>query len=119
MTNPDDDWTLSPEQMLWLFQHHNEIEDGFHADDLEALRALADSDAFKRVFGEMGFDEAYDRYQCALDGEDDEFSDAGRAGLRRRRAGWQQRTLKVADLIYAPDFLADTEPPGGDDERPE
>jgi hypothetical protein len=64
-----DDWTLSADQMIFMLQHHNSIEVAYDADDMEALRELAASDAYKAVFGTMSFDEAYDRYEDMLETE--------------------------------------------------
>ncbi|GEM_PF-2388668 len=58
-------WTLSPEQMLFMLQHHNAIEAAFSRDDMEFLRELSAREAFVSVFGEMGIDEAYDRYEIS------------------------------------------------------
>lgn len=63
----DDDWSLSADQMIFMLQNHNLITDAFENDDMQTLRELAESAEFKQVFGEMGFDEAYDRYECALE----------------------------------------------------
>lgn len=63
----DDDWTLSVDQMVYMIQNHNLIEDAFDRDDMEALRTLVASQEFLMVFGEMSFDEAYDRYECTLE----------------------------------------------------
>ncbi|MEO8396499.1 MAG: hypothetical protein ABI700_26130 [Chloroflexota bacterium] len=64
-----DDWTLNADQMIFMLQHHNLIEAAYEADDLEALRKLADSDEYKAIFGAMSFDEAYDRYEGMLEME--------------------------------------------------
>jgi len=56
------DWSLTPEQMLLMLQSHNAIEAAFEQDDLEFLRQFASNHEFKMLFGDMGFDEAYDRY---------------------------------------------------------
>ena len=45
-----------------MMQNHNVIERAFAADDLEFRREFAASDDFHTLFGDMGFDEAYDRY---------------------------------------------------------
>lgn len=66
-----DDWTLSDTQMEWMLQHINQIDEAFAADDLEWLRHLADASDYKRKFGEMSFDEAYDRYECTLEWDDE------------------------------------------------
>lgn len=65
-----DDWALTPEQMLFLMQNHNAIETAFAEDDLEFLRTFAASDEFTTLFKDMGFDEAYDRYETMLESDD-------------------------------------------------
>ena len=60
------EWTLSPQQMLFLMQNHNVLEKAYLDSDLDFLRQFAESKAFKDLFGDMGFDEAYDRYETTL-----------------------------------------------------
>jgi len=69
-TTHTDEWTLTPSQMLFLMQNHNIIEAAFAADDLEFLRQFAASDEFIQLFGDTGFDEAYDRYETMLEDSD-------------------------------------------------
>ncbi len=64
-----DDWTLNTDQMIFMLQHHNQIEAAYTAEDMEFLRELSVSAAYRAVFGDMGFDEAYDRYECMLEAE--------------------------------------------------
>ena len=61
------DWTLTPHQMLFLMQNHNAIEKAYADDDLDFLRQFAESKVFKDLFEDMGFDEAYDRYESTLE----------------------------------------------------
>lgn len=63
----DDNWTLNAGQMTWMMHHHNLIEDAYAAEDMEVLRKIAESVSYKRAFGDMSFDEAYDRYECMLE----------------------------------------------------
>lgn len=63
----DNDWSLSGAQALWMLQHHNLIEDAFATDNMSALDIVVASDDFKTIFGEMSFDEAYDRYESMLE----------------------------------------------------
>lgn len=65
-----DEWTLSPQQMLYLMQNHNAIEKAYTENDLEYLRQFAASESFKSLFADMGFDEAYDRYETTLEAGD-------------------------------------------------
>ncbi|MEO8609712.1 MAG: hypothetical protein ABI690_17600 [Chloroflexota bacterium] len=66
----ENDWTLTPEQILFLMQQHNVIETAFASDDLELLRTIAASKDFMSLFGDMGFDEAYDHYETMLESVD-------------------------------------------------
>ena len=61
-----DECALTPDQLAFMVQHHDFIEAAYAADDMEALEALARSDAYQAYFGAMPFDEAYDRYECML-----------------------------------------------------
>ena len=63
----NDDWSLTVEQRLFMMQHNNEIEIAFEEDDMQSLRTLAEGDIYLSLFGDMSFDEAYDRYECALE----------------------------------------------------
>ena len=70
----DNDWSLSPEQMLFLMQNHNLIERAFAENDIETLREFAASKAFVNLFDDMGFDEALDRYESTLEVTANNFS---------------------------------------------
>lgn len=61
-----DDWTLTTDQMIFMLQHHNPIEAAYRADNTAFLCELAESADFKRLFGDMTWDEAFDRYESAL-----------------------------------------------------
>jgi hypothetical protein len=67
----DDNWTLNANQMLYMLQNHNVIEAAFAEDDLGSLRQLAVSHEFRALFGDMSFDEAYDRYETMLEAGDE------------------------------------------------
>ena len=58
-----DDWTLSGEQTIYFLKYSNLIEAAYTKDDMGTLRTLAASDEFKASFGNMRWDEAYDRYE--------------------------------------------------------
>lgn len=62
-----DEWSLTTDQMVFMLQYHNQIETAYAAQDLDYLRELAASGAFQAIFGDMSFDEAYDRYECTLE----------------------------------------------------
>jgi hypothetical protein len=63
----EDDWSLTVEQMLFMMQHNNEVEIAFEEDDDEYFDTLVESGDYKALFGDMGIDEALDRYECALE----------------------------------------------------
>lgn len=63
----DDDWTLNTEQMLFMMAHNNEIETAFEVDDMQYFKTLVASDEYQSLFGEMSFDEAFDRYESMLE----------------------------------------------------
>ena len=63
-------WILNADQMTFMLQHHNAIETAYAANDIDFLRELAKSDAYRKLFGEMGWDEAYDRYETMLEDEE-------------------------------------------------
>lgn len=65
----DDEWSLTTDQMIFMMQHHNLIEQAFEDDDMDSLRTLAASEAFKLIFHDISFDEAYDRYESMLEDE--------------------------------------------------
>lgn len=60
------EWELTIDQLFFMVRHHDEITDAYERDDTAALRALADSDAFKQVFWGVSWDEAWDRYEETL-----------------------------------------------------
>lgn len=61
-----DDWALDGDQLIFMLQHHNAIMDAIERDDDDFLLGLAAADEFKILFGAMGWDEAFDRYEEAL-----------------------------------------------------
>jgi len=56
-------WALADEQLGFMIRHHELIENAYARDDMEALRELARSAEYRAAFGEMSWDEAYDRYE--------------------------------------------------------
>lgn len=58
-----EDWTLTTDQMIFMLQHHNAVESAYRVDDMAFLRKLEASSQFKRLFGNMSWDEAYDGYE--------------------------------------------------------
>ena len=70
-TDDDVSWTLTTDQMIFMLENHNIIEAAYSTNDLAALRHLADSRRYKAVFGEISWDEAFDRYETAIADKDD------------------------------------------------
>lgn len=64
-----DDWTLTPAQFYWMKAHHVIIENAYANDDMAALTAMSETDTYAYAFGDMSWDEAYDRYEDAIEGE--------------------------------------------------
>lgn len=58
-----DEWALTGAQLAFMVQHHEMIETAYDQDDVAALDALAESPEYKALFGDMPWDEAYDRYE--------------------------------------------------------
>jgi hypothetical protein len=52
--------------MLFLLQHHNAIEAVYRNEDTTWVETLMADEAYQTLFGNMGFDEAYDRYETML-----------------------------------------------------
>jgi len=64
------DWTLTEDQVRWFVRRKSEIETAYECDDkLPVLDELEQSAEYKATFGDMVWDEAYDRFECWLDGE--------------------------------------------------
>jgi len=62
----DNDWALEGDQFIFMFERHNAIMGAIERDDDDFLLGLADSEAFKKLFGSVGWDEAFDRYEAAV-----------------------------------------------------
>jgi hypothetical protein len=59
----DDEWALRGPQLEFMQQRHQAILDAIERDDDALLLGLADTPEFKALFGSMGWDEAFDRYE--------------------------------------------------------
>ena len=59
----NDEWKLEAEQLAFMIQNHEAIESAYQNDDMAFLTALESSKAYQAVFGDMPWDEAYDRYE--------------------------------------------------------
>ena len=61
---PDDDWTLTTAQMMFMMNHHNFIMAAYaEGGDLKSLNEIIDTDEYRTAFGNMSWDEAFDRYE--------------------------------------------------------
>lgn len=63
-----DDWTLNPEQLAHMVKYKNMIADAYEKEDMAWLRHFSSQPEFNGLFGDMTFDEAYDRYECMVEG---------------------------------------------------
>ena len=68
-TSENDEWILTNDQMIFMMHHNNMIVEAFETDDMQVLLDLQASQEFEAVFGDMSFDEAFDRYECMLDSD--------------------------------------------------
>jgi hypothetical protein len=62
-----DDWSLTTDQMIFMLEHHNAIETADDEDDDTFFEQLINSIEFRALFGDMTFDEAFDRYETMLE----------------------------------------------------
>jgi hypothetical protein len=62
-TDSDDDWALEGAQLAFMLQHRDQIEAAYDSDDVTALDIFADSEEYRALFGDMPWDEAYDRFE--------------------------------------------------------
>lgn len=70
---PADEWALQGPQLAFMIQHHDEIERAYQAGEMAALGQIAASEEYRAVFGDMPWDEAYDRYEETWWVDDDDF----------------------------------------------
>lgn len=59
----DDEWALRGPQLDFMRQRHQAIMEAIERDDDAFLLGLAETPEFKALFGSMGWDEAFDRYE--------------------------------------------------------
>ncbi len=65
------DWSLTASQTLFMMQRHNAILEAYERDDADFLKSLEASEEYKAVFGEMSWDEAFDRYESSWIDQDE------------------------------------------------
>jgi len=70
-----DDWALQGDQLAFMVNHHDQIENAYASGDIEALRQIEASEEYQTLFGDMPWDEAYDRYEETWWSDDDESHD--------------------------------------------
>lgn len=61
------EWILNTNQAIFMLTHHNAIETAYANEDMKALRKIAASKEYRKLFGKMTWDEAYDRYETMLE----------------------------------------------------
>lgn len=67
----DEDWALQGAQLAFMLQHQDDIEAAYASDDMARLDVLEGSPEYKALFGDMPWDEAYDRFEETWWVEDD------------------------------------------------
>ncbi len=60
-----DNWTLNKAQHDYLDKIWDVIEAAYADDNMDALKAIAASESYQTLFGDMGIDEAVDRFESA------------------------------------------------------
>lgn len=56
-------WELNTEQMIFMLRLNNSILDAYENEDMEKLGDIEASGEYRDLFGDMTFDEAFDRYE--------------------------------------------------------
>jgi hypothetical protein len=59
----DAQWALEGAQLVFMLRHKDAIEAAYDDDDMATLDALESSDEYRALFGDMTWDEAYDRFE--------------------------------------------------------
>jgi len=65
-TTDTDDFTLNVEQMVFMMNAINAIEQAENEGDKQFFVDLKNSPDYKRLFGEMSIDQAIDRYELMI-----------------------------------------------------
>jgi hypothetical protein len=63
LAEDDDSWALQGAQLAFMLQHHDEIETAYASEDMTFLDRLESSEEYRNLFGDMPWDEAYDRFE--------------------------------------------------------
>lgn len=63
---PEDDFSLNAAQMEFMLRVHNAAEQADANEDYAFFDAIVASEDWKRLFGDMSWDQAWDRYEVML-----------------------------------------------------
>lgn len=69
MSDQQTEWTLTADQLAFMRGRHMVVEIAYASEDMELLRRIAATDEYRALFGTMTWDEAYDRYEMWMLGE--------------------------------------------------
>lgn len=58
-----DDWLLTDEQYAYMMVRRYDIERAYINEDDSFFDEIENSDEYKRLFGDMSWNEAYDRFE--------------------------------------------------------
>lgn len=67
----EDEWSLTAGQTLFMMQRHNAILEAYERDDVDFLKSLEASAEYQTAFGDMSWDEAFDRYESTWIDQDE------------------------------------------------
>ncbi len=62
----DDDFTLNAAQMQFMINAHNAAEAAYAAQDWAVIDEITASAEWRQLFGDMSWDQAYDRYETMM-----------------------------------------------------
>lgn len=62
----DDDFILNAAQMQFMINAHNAAEAAYATEDWAIIDEITASDEWQRLFGDMSWDQAYDRYEIMM-----------------------------------------------------
>ncbi len=64
----DPDWSLTNDQLIYMAVIHRVVRLAYEIDDMARLDRIEASTMYVALFADMPWDEAYDRYETALEG---------------------------------------------------
>jgi hypothetical protein len=62
----EDDFTLNAAQMQFMINAHNAAETAYASKDWTIIDEVTASEEWRQLFGEMSWDQAYDRYEIMM-----------------------------------------------------